>query len=135
MIAKIVGVKSFSDTASYLKEGYGDVDKKAELLATNGVLMGTPEQIAADFNRHCLQNPDIGKAGVYIPLSFSLNDILQLNNERLVDLSLLYMREMAIEPDNTQWLIVRHGITQHPHIHLLLNRIDLDGRAIFSEVD
>ncbi len=125
-----MGTKSFSATAEYLEEGYGDVDKKAELLAANGVLMGTPEQIAADFNRHCLQNPDIGMAGVHIPISFSPDDAPQLTNERLVDLSLQYMREMAIEPDNTQWLIVRHGDTQHPHVHLLLNRINLDGEAI-----
>ncbi|MEZ0483202.1 relaxase/mobilization nuclease domain-containing protein [Fibrella aquatica] len=130
MVAKIIGVKSISSTARYVKEGYGDVDKKAELLEANGVRMGTAAQIAADFERHAQLNPDIKRAGLHIPLAFSAQDIHKLSDQRLVDLSLKYMREMKIEPETTQWIIVKHGDTDHPHVHLLMNKIGLDGKAI-----
>jgi hypothetical protein len=35
--------------------------------------------------------------------------------------------------DNTQLIIVRHNDTDHPHIHIEINRIDNNGKRISDQ--
>lgn len=46
----------------------------------------------------------------------------------MAEIALEYMNKIGY--GNTQFLIVRHHDTDHPHIHLVLNRIDYDGNRI-----
>jgi hypothetical protein len=39
-----------------------------------------------------------------------------------------YLKKMGY--DNTQYIIVRHNDIDHPHIHIVINRIDNDGKRI-----
>lgn len=42
-----------------------------------------------------------------------------------------WMREMGIDPENTQYIIARHfDEERHPHCHLVYNRIANDGSVI-----
>ena len=41
-----------------------------------------------------------------------------------------WMKEMGIDPENTQDVIARHFDKKHPHCHLVLNRIINDGSVI-----
>lgn len=44
-----------------------------------------------------------------------------------------YMKAMGIE--NTQYVIVRHNNTAHPHCHIVFNRVDNDGKTISDKND
>jgi hypothetical protein len=44
-----------------------------------------------------------------------------------------YMQAMQIE--NTQYIIVRHKNTNHPHCHIIFNRVDNDGKTISDRND
>jgi len=44
-----------------------------------------------------------------------------------------YMKEMKIE--NTQYIIVRHSNTAHPHCHIVFNRVDNTGKTISDKND
>lgn len=49
----------------------------------------------------------------------------------MIEIAKEYMAKMGY--GNTQYLIVRHHDTDHPHLHLILNRIDSDGNRISDQ--
>ena len=51
----------------------------------------------------------------------------------MVQLAQEYMREMKIT--NTQYIIVRHQDREHPHVHIVFNRIDNNGKTISDRND
>ncbi|KAA6325537.1 hypothetical protein EZS27_025264 [termite gut metagenome] len=73
-------------------------------------------------------NPKIAKPVAHISLDFSMQDKKRLTDKAMVGIALEYMQKMGYE--NTQYIIVRHHDTDHPHIHLVINRIDNDGKRI-----
>ena len=44
-----------------------------------------------------------------------------------------YMKLMGIE--NTQYIIARHIDREHPHCHIVFNRVDNDGKTISDKND
>jgi type IV secretory pathway VirD2 relaxase len=73
-------------------------------------------------------NPKIVKPVAHISLDFSIQDKERLTDKAMVGITLEYMQKMGYE--NTQYIIVRHHDTDHPHVHLVINRIDNDGKRI-----
>lgn len=135
MVAKVSLGSSFGGSARYLMEGRQTeqqrlVNKQAEVLASNGIRQGSIKQMTADFDRQRTLNPDLGKAVWHAVLSFSAKDAARLTNTYLVELARLYMTRLGIEPNRTQWLLVRHRDRPHPHVHLVLNRVQLSGQTI-----
>jgi hypothetical protein len=51
----------------------------------------------------------------------------------MVKLAKEYMQAMGI--DNTQYIIVRHSDREHPHCHIVFNRVDNDGKTISDHND
>ncbi|KAA6323941.1 hypothetical protein EZS27_026671 [termite gut metagenome] len=60
-------------------------------------------------------NPKIAKPVAHISLDFSMQDKERLTDKVMVSIALKYMQKMGYE--NTQYIIVRHHDTDHPHIH------------------
>ena len=135
MIGKVSLGGSFGGSVRYVMEGRHTeeealVNKRAEILAANGVRPGTIGQMTADFERQQERNPDLGKAVWHTALAFSEQDAARLTNNYLIELARLYMTRLGIEPDRTQWLLVRHRDRAHPHVHLVLNRIQADDKKV-----
>ena len=78
-------------------------------------------------------NPDLKKPVGHIALSYSAVDAPKLTDEKMVQLAQEYMREMKIT--DTQYIIVRHQDREHPHVHIVFNRIDNNGKTISDRND
>ncbi len=135
MVAKVRLGGNFSNSVRYLLEGRKTenqqvVEKHAEVLAANGIRLGNVTQMSADFTRQHALNPDLKRAVWHVALSFSRDDESQLNNIKMAELAELYMTRLGIDPAQTQWLLVRHSDREHPHVHLLLNRVKQHGGTI-----
>lgn len=78
-------------------------------------------------------NPDLKKPVGHIALSYSAEDAPKLTDEKMVQLAQEYMREMKIT--DTQYIIVRHQDREHPHVHIVFNRIDNNGKTISDRND
>lgn len=133
MIAKVRLGRSFSGVVRYFFDGHHDdlhANKQAEILASNGVRLGSIDQMIADFNRHRLINPDLGVAVWHTALSFHAEDTPKLTQPVLIGLAEEYMKGLKLDPQNVQWLLVKHNDTDHPHVHLLMSRVDFDGLTI-----
>ena len=72
--------------------------------------------------------PDKENPAGHISISFDNPDAPRLTDEFMAQLAKEYMEGMGI--NNTQYLVVRHLETDHPHFHIVYNRINLDGKAI-----
>jgi hypothetical protein len=73
-------------------------------------------------------NPKIVKPVAHISLDFSVQDKARMTDTFMVGMAKEYLKKMGY--DNTQYIIVRHNDTDHPHIHMVINRIDNDGKRI-----
>ncbi|MDP2338813.1 MAG: relaxase/mobilization nuclease domain-containing protein [Bacteroidota bacterium] len=61
-------------------------------------------------------------------MNFSPQDKEKLSNEFMVRIARDYKVRMGIT--GTQYLIGRHYDKEHPHVHMVFNRIDYNGRTI-----
>lgn len=61
-------------------------------------------------------------------LSFSPNDAPRMSNDYMRQIALEYLERMGIR--DTQFLIVRHHDREHPHCHIVFNRVSNSGKTI-----
>lgn len=131
MIAKVSTGRSFGGTIRYLFEGHQheQADKRAELLDYNGIRPSMNEMIR-DFNFHRLLNRNLGNAVGHISISYHPNDMAKATDQAMTQHARQLMVKMDIDPDLTQWALVRHRDRNHEHFHLVYNRVDYNGKTI-----
>lgn len=127
MIGSITKGSCFSGCVEYalaLKEK----NKEARLLYSEGLLTDTPKDIVDGFECQRHLNSRVQHWCGHISLSYSPEDSARLSDEAMVKLALEYMEKMGIK--NTQYIIVRHLDKEHPHCHIVYNRVANDGRCV-----
>ena len=107
--------------------------EQAALLHAEGVLTESRGDIIRSFCMQTGMNPDLKKPVGHIALSYSAVDAPKLTDEKMIQLAQEYMREMKIT--DTQYIIVRHQDREHPHVHIVFNRIDNNGKTISDKND
>ena len=128
MIAKSIKGKSFRGVVAYdLQEG------KSVLLETNMAAgtQGTVREFAAEFGLVRALRPSLNKAVCHVSLSLH-------PDEKLSDDKWCYVAKDWLEGmgyNNNQFIVSRHTDTEHPHIHILVNRISLDGSVVSDSND
>ncbi len=126
MMAKIIQGSGFRGTVNYV------MDKKdARFLAGNGVLLNEKESIIKSFIRQSKMKPNISKPVAHISLNFSAQDKSRLTDKFMVGIANEYLEKMGY--GDTQYIAVRHFDTEHPHLHLIINRIDNKGDRILDK--
>jgi len=128
MIGKIIKGKNFKGCISYVMN-----KENAKLLDGEGVLLTDTNSIINSFYMQSLMNPNLVKSVGHIPLAYSKEDAPKLTDELMVKLAKEYMQAMGII--NTQYIIVRHSDRQHPHCHIIFNRVDNNGKTISDRND
>ena len=123
MIGKIRKGRSFGGCIRYVTQ-----KDDAEIIASEGVLLGTAEETARSFRWQCLLSPDVAKPVGHIALSFKPEDAPRLTDAFMARLAEEYLELMGIR--NTQFIVVRHHGTDNPHCHIVFNRVDFDGKVI-----
>ena len=128
MIGKIMKAASFSRCVHYVT-GKDD----ARILASDGVLLTTTQDIIDSFEFQRQMNPRISKPVGHIALSFLPEDKDILTDEMMTKIVREYMELMGIK--DTQFLLVRHFDNGNPHCHLVYNRINNEGKTITDQND
>lgn len=122
MMAKIVQGGSFTGAINYVLNR-----EEAYIMRFRGIKYGTKTEMAHCFDRQAQLNP-ITKPVAHISINFSAEDRAHLTDEKMAQIAAEYMEKMGYK--NTQMLIVRHTDRGHPHLHLILNRVDFNGKRI-----
>ena len=138
MIAKITARTDFSGIVNYANNVK---EKSARIIGNNGVLLIDNSTISDSFQAQ-LHIPDangklhhLSKPVKHVSIAFSPEDAHRfLDSEEgdrfMAQLAEEWMKEMGIDPENTQYVIARHFDKQHPHCHLVFNRIANDGTVV-----
>lgn len=129
MIIKPKNNNSFPATCRYVLQET-DPDKQAEVLATYGVRSDNAAHMAADFDAVRAMRPGLGKAVMHVIISFPAEEKGKVTDAMMTGIVRDYLKEMEINAVNTQWAAVRHTDKGHPHLHLLVNRVDLNGQTV-----
>lgn len=129
MIGKQTKGTSFGGCVRYVLK-----EEKSKLMEAVGV-DGTPEQMAEQFELQALLNDKVKNIVGHTSLNFSPEDSERLKSDDVLMLQIAhdYMKLMGIE--NTQYIIARHIDRDHPHCHIVYNRVDNDGRTISDKND
>jgi len=119
--------KSFLGALNYnLKKLYHpDKDKRAVLLDNNFSSIDS-RMIQKELRLVRSLRPNLSRYVYHTSLNFSNED--QLENEKLLEIAHEYLKESGYT--NNQYMIFRHYDADHPHIHLLVNRICFDGSVV-----
>ncbi|MCT1526116.1 relaxase/mobilization nuclease domain-containing protein [Sphingobacterium hotanense] len=123
MIAKVITGKSFGGCVRYLLE-----KEKAKVIDGVGVRDYDVKSIIADLNAQRKLRPTLGNAVGHTVLSWSKEDSSKLTEEKMAAHAREYMERMGIR--DTQYLTVLHMDRQHPHVHIVYNRVDNSGKTI-----
>jgi hypothetical protein len=132
MIGKVKVNQSFGAMCQYVLQEKTP-DKGAEVLAAHGVRTDSAAHMAADFDAVRAMRPGLGKAVLHVALAFPVEEKEKVTNEVMGRIAQDYLKGLHIDPENTQWAVVRHQDKTHPHLHLVVNRVDLDGQTVSDQ--
>ena len=132
MIAKIKTRADFGGIVNYAND-QKNKKKSAKLLAHEGVCAINNKTIADSFQIQASMRPKVKSPVKHVSLAFSPQDTIHFPNDEkgnalMVEIAKKWMEQMGIR--NTQYIITRHHDTEHPHCHIVFNRIDNDGNLI-----
>lgn len=132
MIAKIKTRADFGGIVNYAND-QKNKKKSTTLLAHEGVCAINNKTIADSFQIQASMRPKVKSPVKHVSLAFSPQDTIRFPNDEkgnalMVEIAKKWMEQMVIR--NTQYIIARHHDTEHPHCHIVFNRIDNDGNLI-----
>ena len=107
------------------KLNHPDPKLRAELLDSNFTSLDR-ERIKQEVDLVKSLKPNLNKYVYHTSLNFPKED--RLDNRRLLNIAHEYLRQSGFT--NNQYLIFRHHDADHPHIHLLVNRVSFDGKVV-----
>lgn len=101
--------------------------ERAELLFSN---FSSPDLkiINAEVKLIRSLRPNLNRYVYHTSLNFLNEELANLTNEKLLEIAQDYLEGMGF--GNNQYMIFRHHDADHPHIHLLANRISFDGTVV-----
>jgi hypothetical protein len=123
MMGKPLTGRSFGGCVRYVVKR-----QEAKILAAEGVRMQNAGTLIQDFNLQRKMRPELGKAVGHLVLSWSKEDLPKLSDQIMVERAKEYMDKVGIR--DTQYVVVRHSDRDHPHLHLIYNRVDNNGKTI-----
>ena len=121
--------KSFMGALGYnlKKVNHPDPERRAELLDSNFTTLETM-QIKREVELLRQLRPNLNRYVYHTSLNFSVDEQPFLDNGKLLAIARDYLHENGFT--NHQYLIFRHYDVEHPHLHLLVNRISFDGTVV-----
>ena len=130
MMHKITKGKSFAGVLKYVfSKG-----ENSEFLESDGVMYGPIHLMATCMDVQASMNEKLKKNKVcHVSLNFSAEDKARLTNEMMLQIAHEYMQRMGFK--DTQYVIVRHHDRDHPHLHIVINRVNNEGKTISDKND
>lgn len=129
MFNKITKGKSFAGVLKYVFSKGED----SECLEINGVMYGSIHSMATCMDVQASMNDKVKNKVCHVSLNFSAVNKDILTNEMMLRIAHEYMQRMGFK--DTQYVIVRHHDRDHPHLHIVINRVDSEGKTISDKND
>ena len=123
MVSKATATRGSSQAFDYLLDDKGHAQELDRNLLTgeNG------QELLAEFREVQAQNTNCINNTYSIVLSPS--NERSFTNDELRELGREHLKNLGFDLENTQYLMTVHRSTDQPHVHILANRIDMQGNA------
>ncbi len=119
MIGEIRSGSSFAGLTHYVLHGSASTHPKTpEWVELRGLLTADPDRAYLEMEATAAQNPRIEQPVLHVVLSPAPGD--ELGREQWRALADRVLGEMGL--DGHQVLVALHAATEHPHLHLAVNR-------------
>lgn len=122
MISKVITGKTFYGCCRYVCNN----QQRATILHAEGVRDYNYRLMAHDFEMNRQQLPNRRVAVFHGILSFHPSE--SLTDEKMTSIAQEYLQNMGIV--NTQYAITKHTDKAHPHLHIIANLVNNDGKVI-----
>ena len=124
MYGKILHGSSFGGLVYYVN----DPRKNATLVAaSDGINLASNQTITDSFVMHAGLSSRTKKPVAHFVLAFSPHDAARINNAILGQLVNDYLQRMGY--DDNQFVAFRHYDKEHPHVHIVVNRVNFKGKC------
>ncbi len=124
MYGKILHGTSFGGLVNYVN----DSRKNATLVAASDGINQTNNQTITDsFVMQAGLSSRTKKPVAHFVLAFSPHDAPNINNTMLEQLVNDYLKRMGY--DDNQFVAFRHYDKEHPHVHVIVNRVNFKGKC------
>lgn len=124
MYGKILHGSSFGGLVNYVN----DPSKNATLVAaSDGINLTNNQTITDSFVMHAGLSSRTKMPVAHFVLAFSPHDAPHINNAMLGQLVNEYLQRMGY--DDNQFVAFRHYDKEHPHVHVIVNRINFKGKC------
>lgn len=124
MYGKILHGSSFGGLVNYVN----DPRKNATLVAaSDGINLTNNQTITDSFVMHAGLSSRTKKPVAHFVLAFSQHDAPRIDNILLGQLANEYLQKMGY--DDNQFVAFRHYDKEHPHIHIVVNRVNFKGKC------
>lgn len=122
MIAKIGKGDNFRRLQKYLTH-----DNRGSVLEMRGLSAEEPEDAAAEMEIAASQSRRVKNPVMHISVSYSTDDPAPTDQQMRSDAAEV-LESLGLEKN--QAVVIRHHDAAHPHFHIMVNRIGLDGKAV-----
>ena len=124
MYGKILHGASFGGLINYIN----DPRKNATLVASSdGINLTNNQTITDSFVMQAGLSARTKKPVGHFILSFSPHDTLHINDNLLGQIVNDYLKRMGY--DDNQFVAFRHFDKEHPHVHIMVNRVNYNTAA------
>ena len=124
MYGKILHGASFGGLINYIN----DPRKNATLVASSdGINLTNNQTITDSFVMQAGLSARTKKPVGHFILSFSPHDALRINDNLLGQIVNDYLKRMGY--DDNQVVAFRHFDKEHPHVHIMVNRVNFKGKC------
>jgi DNA-binding transcriptional MerR regulator len=123
MVSKATATRGSSQAFDYLLDDKG----QAQELDRNLITGDKGQELLAEFREVQVQNTNCINNTYSIVLSPS--NERSFTNDELRELGREHLKNLGFDLENTQYLMTVHRSTDQPHVHILANRIDMQGNA------
>lgn len=125
MIAKMIKGTGFRGALEYdLRQ------EKGQLLDTN-MAGSDARSLAREFGEVRALRPNLTKAVCHVSLSIAPGE--RLTDGQWRDVAQKYLESMGFK--DSQYVVTKHTDTEHPHIHILANRVTMKGEVVSDSHD
>jgi len=132
MFARILKSGTFHDVVGYVTRQFHNPEEYTpdtwRTIGSDNIFTSDYAKMVQSFEAiHGFMPGKENPAG-HISISFDTADASRLTDEFMAQLAKEYIDGMGIK--NTQYLVVRHLETEHPHFHIVYNRVNMSGNAV-----
>lgn len=130
MIATATTGKGFKGVISYVqKEHEKDLseEEKPELIAKNHIY-GDTKKMSSQMRFLAKENSRVSRPVLHVAVSFHKSEKLTAEEAEKAVNSVL--KEIGVDKENNQYLLMKHNDAKHEHYHAVVNKVGLDGKNI-----